>query len=110
VIFYILIYIVCVAVFGPVTEVIRIPLIELSKSIEIPGGFFERLESVFFIIWVMVIFIATMITFDVAVLASSLLFPKVNKSKIILVLTPLIFIISTLPGDYIEVESFGKYI
>lgn len=110
VILYILIYLTCIAVFGSATEVIRVPLIELAKAIEIPGGFFERLESVFYVIWIMAIITTTAMAFDIAVLAITLVFPKLNKRLVILGLTPLIFIISTLPKDYIETDKLGDLV
>ncbi|WP_068676949.1 endospore germination permease [Oceanobacillus sp. Castelsardo] len=107
---YVLIYFTCIAVFGSATEVLRLPIIDLAKAIEIPGGFFERIESVFYVIWIMGIFTTTAISFDIAVLAITLVFPKLNKIKVTLCLTPLIFIITTMPKDYIEVEQFGNYV
>jgi spore germination protein len=109
VLLYILIYITCIAVFGAATDVLRLPLIELAKAIEIPGGFFERIESFFYVIWIMAIFTTTAIAFDIAVLSLKLVFPKFNKRKIALGLAPFIFMLSTLPKDYLEVEKFGAY-
>ncbi|MFD2044741.1 endospore germination permease [Ornithinibacillus salinisoli] len=108
---YLFIYLTTIAVFGDVTTAnIRFPLIELAKTIEIPGGFFERLESIFFVIWIMAIFTTTAIAFDVSLMALSTIFPKVNKLKIVFLLSPLIFLISMLPKDVIEIERFGEYV
>ncbi|MFC4023276.1 endospore germination permease [Oceanobacillus longus] len=111
VILYIIVYLTCIAVFGEITTAnIRFPFIELSKSIEIPGGFFERLESVFFVIWIMAIFTTTTMAFDVAVLALNSIFPNINKLKIIFVLSPIIYLIGGLPQNFIEIGKFGDFI
>lgn len=107
---YILIYVTCVAVFGELTTAnIRFPLIELAKSIEIPGGFFERIESIFYVIWIMAIFTTTVMALDVAVLALSSLLPHVKKMHLLFILSPLIFAIAMFPRDFIEMENFGDY-
>jgi spore germination protein len=104
-------YLTSIAVFGvSATEVIRLPIIELAKSVEIPGGFFERMESVFFVIWVTAIFTTAMMAFDVAVLALHSIFSKVNKRSIIFSLAPFIFFISLIPDDYLEMRNVGDVI
>ncbi|MFD1849606.1 GerAB/ArcD/ProY family transporter [Oceanobacillus bengalensis] len=110
VITYVIIYLTCVAVYGPATEAIRFPLVELAKEIEVPGGFFERLESVFFVIWIMAIFTTTMMAFDVTVMALNSIFPKTNKMKIIFLLSPLIYFVSTIPSNYLELGIFAELV
>ncbi|MEK3907605.1 GerAB/ArcD/ProY family transporter [Oceanobacillus sp. FSL W7-1309] len=110
IILYVFIFVTCIAVFGELTTAnIRFPLIELAKSIEIPGGFFERIESIFFVIWIMAIFTTTAMAFDVGVLALSSILPKVKKIHLLFVLTPLIFAVAMIPRDFIEMENFGNY-
>ncbi|MGJ9458422.1 GerAB/ArcD/ProY family transporter [Oceanobacillus sp. CF4.6] len=111
VIMYIFIYLTCIAVFGNETTAnIRFPFIELSKSIEVPGGFLERLESVFFVIWIIVIFTTAAMAFDVSVLALNSIFPNIGKLKIIFVLSPIIYLIVGIPQDFVEIGIFGEYI
>ncbi|WP_085993338.1 GerAB/ArcD/ProY family transporter [Oceanobacillus senegalensis] len=108
---YLFVYLTCIAVFGqPATEVIRLPFIELTKSVEIPGGFFERMESIFFVIWIMAIFTTTMMAFDVTVYALNSIFPKVKKVKIIFILSPIIFLISLIPNNFLEISKFGDWV
>lgn len=108
---YFFIYLTCIAVFGqPATEVIRLPFIELAKSAELPGGFFERMESVFFVIWITAIFTTAMMAFDMAVMALQTMLPNLKKMTIILTLSPLIFLIGMLPNDFLEHIKFGEYL
>ena len=111
VILYLFVYLTCIAVFGDITTAnIRYPFIELAMSIEIPGGFFERTESVFFVIWIMAIFTTTAMAFDLSVMALNSIFPNITKIKIILPLSPLIFLISVLPKDYLEMTTFASFL
>ncbi|WP_156291041.1 GerAB/ArcD/ProY family transporter [Oceanobacillus salinisoli] len=111
VILYTIIYLTCIAVFGEQsTANIRFPLIELAKSVEVPGGFLERLESVFFVIWIMAIFNTTAMAFDVAVMAINSVFPKVKKLNIIFTLSPIVFFISMIPQKYMEIGKLGDWV
>ncbi|MUK88018.1 endospore germination permease [Ornithinibacillus sp. L9] len=111
VVVYSAIYLTTIAVFGETaTANIRFPLIELSKTIEIPGGFFERLESIFFVIWIMAIFTTTAMALDIAVMALNSIFPNANKLKIIFLLSPIVFFISVLPQDFMDLGTFGDYV
>lgn len=105
------IYVTCIAVFGqPTTEVIRFPVVELAKTVKIPGGFLERLESLFFVIWLMTFFTTTAMATDVTVLALQSIFTKVKKVKIIFFLSPLIYFISMLTVSFVEIERFGMIV
>lgn len=106
---YIMLYILCIGVFGrEVTANLLYPTVELAKVVDIPGGFFERFESVFFVIWIMAIFNTASMALDVAVLAINSIFGKVNKLKILFTLSPVIYAISMFPQDKVEVSSFGS--
>ena len=111
IVLYLLIYLTSIAVFGQATtEVLRLPLIELAKSIEIPGGFFERMESLFFVIWITAIFTTTMMAYDVTVMALQSILPKLKKHTIIFGLSPFIFFISMLPKNFLENIKLGEYV
>ncbi|UOQ86476.1 GerAB/ArcD/ProY family transporter [Gracilibacillus salinarum] len=109
--FYIVVYITCIAVFGDrATEVMRFPIIEVAKTIEVPGGFFERVESIFFVIWLMSLFTTTAIAYDIAVLTMNAVFPKVKKVKIVFILSPIVFFIATIPDSFMEIVNFAGWI
>lgn len=111
VVLYLFIYLTSIAVFGQATtEAIRLPLIELAKTIEIPGGFFERMESVFFVIWLTAIFTTTIMAYDVAVFALQSILPKLKKHTIVFGLSPIIFFISMIPKNFLENRIFANFV
>ncbi|SFB14314.1 spore germination protein [Lentibacillus halodurans] len=108
---YALIYVMCVAVFGNLAAGnLLYPTIELAKNVQIPGGFFERFESLFFVIWIMAIFNTTAMAFDAGVFALNSIFKKDRKMQLIFLLAPLIYIIAMLPNDIAEVSAFGVFV
>ncbi|MDY0395578.1 GerAB/ArcD/ProY family transporter [Virgibacillus halophilus] len=105
---YLLVYLACVGVFGNmVTSNLVYPVVELAKEAELPGGIFERFESLFFVVWVMAIFNTTAMAFDIAVYALNMLFKKVDKHKFVFALAPIIFIISMTPHNTESVRLFA---
>lgn len=108
---YILIYLVCIIVFGNiVTQNLIFPTVELAKGVEIPGEFFERFESIFFTIWIMAIFNSTSLALDISTFALTLIFKRVAKYKILFILSPLVYLIAMYPQNFIEVSAFGTYL
>ncbi len=111
IVLYILIFITCIGVFGQVgTANLLNPLIELAKRAEIPGMLLERVESLFFVIWLMAIFTTAAMAFDVAILAIHSVLKKISKINIIFVLAPVQYYISMFPQDFIQVTRFGDVI
>ncbi|MFZ3579651.1 GerAB/ArcD/ProY family transporter [Virgibacillus sp. DJP39] len=111
VLMYLMFFILCIGVFGnEVTANLVFPTVELAKSVEIPGGFFERFESVFFVIWIMAIFNTTAMALDIAVLSIHSIFKKAKKIKVVLLLTPIVYCTSMLPQSLVEVASFGAIV
>lgn len=108
---YLFIYVICIGVFGNevVTNLIY-PTIELAKAVEVPGEFFERFESIFFVVWIMAIFNTTALTFDLAVFAMTSIFTKVSKVKVIFIFSPIVYLAAMIPQDIVEVASFGRFI
>src|SRR5699024_2432951 len=84
--------------------------IELAKAVEIPGEFFERFESIFFVVWIMAIFNTTALTFDVAVFAITSIFKQAPKVKVIFILSPLVYFAAMLPLDIVEVAALGSFV
>lgn len=107
---YILIYLLCLGVFGNLaTANLNYPIIELAKEIEVPGGFFERFDSIFFVIWIMSIFNTTAMSFDVTVFALESV-SKLKKIQLVYILTPLIYLVGMFPQDLITVVQLGKFV
>ncbi|MER2108467.1 MAG: endospore germination permease [Solibacillus sp.] len=108
--FYIIIFIVCIGVFGNVsTNNLYYPVFELSKTVSNPGNFIERFDSILFIIWTLIVFTTSLMAFDIAVLLLNLLFKKMNKQTIIFIVSPVIFFLAMLPKNYIETNDIAKY-
>ncbi|MBP2079891.1 GerAB/ArcD/ProY family transporter [Oceanobacillus polygoni] len=108
VVLYIMLFILCIGVFGrEVTANLLYPTVELAKVVDIPGGFLERFESIFFVIWIMAIFNTASMALDVAVLAINSIFKNMKKVKILFILAPVVYIISMFPQEIVEVNSFG---
>jgi spore germination protein len=111
VVLYLFTYLIVISVFAiePTREVMY-PTIELAKEVELPGQFFERLESVFFVIWIMTIFNTGSMAFDICILSISSIFKKAKKMTLIWALSPLVYMVSMMPQDIIEYSNFGKYV
>ena len=110
IIFYVIIFIVCVGVFGNITiNNVYYPVFELSKIVSIPGVFFERFDSILFIIWTIIVFTTSLMAFDIAVLLLNLIFPKFKKQTIVFFLSPIIFLLAILPKNFIQINEIAKY-
>ena len=110
VLIYLITFVISIGVFGNITASNLIfPVIEIAKELEVPGGFFERFDSIFFVIWIMAIFNTMCMAFDVTVFSLKSVFP-VRKIKLIFILAPIIFFLSMFPASYHEVEQFGSFI
>ncbi|WP_182200008.1 GerAB/ArcD/ProY family transporter [Paraliobacillus salinarum] len=108
---HLIVLIITILVFGNIaTSNLIFPVIELARDIELPGEFFNRFDSLFFAIWIMAIFNTSAMSFDVAVLALQSLFKKVTKLKIVFILSPIIYFISSLPKNSYETGLSGRVI
>ncbi|MEW9676096.1 endospore germination permease [Lentibacillus sp. L22] len=111
IVLYIFLYITSIGVFGnSVTSNLIFPVIELAKVVDIPGGFFERFESIFFVIWIMAIFNTTVMALDIAVLALGNMFKNKSKITMVCILSPIVYVVAMYPEDLVGVASMGKYL
>ncbi|MEN1969514.1 endospore germination permease [Lentibacillus sp. N15] len=110
VVLYIVLYITSIGVFGnSVTSNLIFPVIELAKEVDIPGGFFERFESIFFVIWIMAIFNTAVMALDIAVLALGNVFKSKSKITLVCILSPIVYVIAMYPEDLINVTTMANY-
>lgn len=110
-ILYLTVFIFVIGVFGvDVTSNTLYPTAELAKQVEVPGGFFERFESLFFTIWVMTLFSTAAMAFDVTLLALGAIMKKVKRMHFIFILSPITYLIAMSPQNILEVASFSKVI
>ncbi len=111
IVLYVLLYFTCIAVFGDVaTANINFPTIELARAVELPGGFFVRFESIFFVIWIMAVFTTAVMAFDASLIALQSLFKGIRKFTAILIYSPIIYLISTIPENFLEVRKLSEFI
>jgi len=108
IVLYLTIYVVSIGVFSAeTTKNLIYPTIELAKEVEVPGGFLERIESVFFTIWIMTIFNTCAAYFDIALLCFGSIFRKVKKITWIVTLSPIIYLLSMAPETLVEFFYLG---
>lgn len=108
---YVLFFVACIGVFGnAVTSNLLYPTVELGKVVDVPGGFFQRFESIFFVIWIMAIFNSTAMALDIAVFAINSIFKNTLKIKLIFILAPVVYLISMFPETITEVSTFASII
>lgn len=111
VLLYMMIHLTCISIFSNnVTANINTPTIELGKEVELPGGFFERFESVFFTIWIMTIFNTTSMSMDISLLAFTSLFKRLNKKAVILLISPMIYLIGIFPKNLNALDTMGNFV
>lgn len=105
--FYITVYLMCIVVLGNVSTANSVyPLVELANTVQ-SVGFLDRIESLYFVIWITTIFMTTVFAYDVSVLIITDIFPKVNKIFLAIGLLPLVYFLSLLPADYYHVTYLG---
>lgn len=108
---YLIVFVFVIGIFGSeVTKNTLYPTAELAKQVEIPGGFFERFESIFFTIWVVTLFNTAAMAFDVTIIALRTLFPKPKRMTWVIWLCPLIYLVSMQPQSVTEIDTFGEWI
>lgn len=109
-ILYIFVYIFSIGVFSyEVTQNIIYPTIELAREVSVPGEFFERLESLFLIFWLVSTFATTSLSLDVSVQSFSHIAP-LKKQTILYILTPVIFLFSMSPQNIVQLSNLGQLI
>ncbi|MDK8193522.1 spore germination protein [Paenibacillus sp. UMB7766-LJ446] len=82
------------------------PTLDLMRSFEIEGLFFERFESLLLVIWIMQIFSTSTITHYAASLGCSQLFKK-KMLPFLIILLPISYITAMLPQNVDETFKLG---
>jgi len=108
VLLYMTIYMVIIGVFSAaVAKNLTFPTIELAKGVEVPGGFIERVESLFFTIWIMTIFNTSTIWFDLTITTLRSVFTRFSKFTWIRMISPIVYLIAMSPQNQNEFLTFG---
>lgn len=92
------------------TVTITWPLMSLAKSVDIPGGFFERFESLLSVLWVIKNFTAFVPNYFCACRGLEELFRKDYRRFILFGLLPLIYLIAIVPANMNSVLQLGKFL
>lgn len=104
-------YLACVGIFSQAGLMqIGYPAIEMAKEVKIPGQFFERMESVFFTVWIMTLFNTTAMAIDLAMHAGYSIFKKGKRIHWVVMIAPIIYLVSMWPQNVISFEIFGSMI
>lgn len=108
---YLLVFVFVIGVFSaPVVANTLYPLAELAKQVEVPGGFFERFESVFFVVWAMSLYATAAMGYDVMLLALESVFPRMRRITLAFITAPLLFLSALQPQDVIEVRKLAEWV
>lgn len=102
--FRVTIFLVTVGVFGGYVLDFFWPVAMLAKFVEIPGEVFARLEMIFLGFWIGVTLSSLLIHMYLASLSFARLFKLRESSMLTLPLLPIIFIISLIPPNVMDVE------
>ncbi|GGF99514.1 GerAB/ArcD/ProY family transporter [Paenibacillus abyssi] len=109
VVLYVVVYIVVIGVLSNMgTEHVLFPTLELAKEVRIPGDYFERLESLFFVIFIMTIFNSATMAYDTAMLSLHSVIGKGKKIHYVFWLSPIIFLTALFPQDVVELWELGE--
>ncbi|MDQ0337900.1 spore germination protein [Caldalkalibacillus uzonensis] len=109
---YVMVTVMSYAVFSLETvKVITFPTIELAKEVEVPGGFFERLESLMITIWIMTIFnTVTMAKFLTVTIINDQFLPHTKVAWLPSLIAFVIFIIAFIPDSITELFTFSEWV
>ncbi|MDQ6418138.1 endospore germination permease [Paenibacillus sp. LHD-117] len=107
---YIFVYIFSIGIFSyEVTQNIMYPTLELAREVSVPGEFFERLESLFLIFWLVSTFATTSIALDMSVQSIHHVV-KVKKKTMLYVMAPSIYLVSMVPQNIVQLSNLGTIV
>jgi spore germination protein len=93
------------------SKIIVFPTVELAKEVEIPGGFFERIESFMITMWVITIFnTISIVQLVLANLIKSEFLPQKKALWLPAAITFFAFILAFIPNSIDETFLLGEWI
>lgn len=97
---YVVSYIIVLAVFGPKeSEYLVYPVVELARTIDVPGALAERIDSLMMALWIMTDFIAVSFSYFIASFSLAKLTGLKEIRPLIWVLIPFLYFGAMLPRD-----------
>lgn len=109
---YIIVFILCLSQYG-IHHLQRqsFPTLSIIKEIDLPGFFIENLDGVAMAVWVLIVFATMGPTYFSAGKILSKLFDTREHGLFILPLLPIVYIVSLIPQNLIEVnKQLGTFI
>ncbi|MDG0808802.1 GerAB/ArcD/ProY family transporter [Cohnella rhizosphaerae] len=104
-------YLYSIAIFTQeATAQILFPTVEIAKEVRLPGQFFERLESIFFTVWIMTIFNTTCMAMETSVSCLQAIVSKLDKRWCIMIMSPLAYFINMVPESMLQYKQLGTFI
>lgn len=85
------------------------PTMSVAKNIELPGGFFERFESLFTVLWVISMYTAFVLYQYTASLGFGQIFKKKHRTFTYACL-PMIYIVARFPADLDSLFKYGDFL
>ncbi|GGK34622.1 spore germination protein YndE [Caldalkalibacillus thermarum] len=109
---YVMLTVMSYAVFSlEAVKVIAFPTVELAKEVEVPGGFFERLESLMITIWIMTIFNAAAVyQYLTVTIINDQFLPHTKLAWLPSLTAFVIFIIAFVPKSITELFTFAEWV
>ncbi|MGE7273663.1 GerAB/ArcD/ProY family transporter [Brevibacillus panacihumi] len=110
VVLYALLTILSIALMGAAeVELIEYPALAIIKSIEVPGSFIERLDSIMMMVWVPFAVTSIVMFHYCASLITSQLLGLQDHRVVSLLYVPIVFLIAVLPRNVLEVERWSQW-
>ncbi|SFA87879.1 spore germination protein [Cohnella sp. OV330] len=104
-------YLYSIAIFTQAaTAQILFPTVEIAKEVRLPGQFFERLESIFFTVWIMTIFNTSCMAMEASVSCLQAIASKLDKRWCLLILCPVAYFLNMLPETMMQYKMLGSVI
>ncbi len=111
VVLYLVIFVITIGALGPALSKQQIlPVIDLARSIDIPGTFVERLEVFLLALWVVTAFSSATVYHYLAALAASQLLALKEHRPLVYLLPPLIYLAAMRPSNITVEMAMGKVI
>nr|WP_246168236.1 endospore germination permease [Paenibacillus antarcticus] len=107
---YLLIVISTIATFGP-QETIRLiwPTLENARTASIPGGFLERLDVIFLIVWLISVFTTMFTTYYLTCYTTQELFHFKDHGLFSTFLLPFVFVFAICPHDIFQFFQIAQW-
>lgn len=104
-------YLYSIAIFTKeATAQILFPTVEIAKEVRLPGQFFERLESIFFTVWIMTIFNTSCMALEASASCLQAVVSKLDKRLCLLLLCPAAYFLNMLPESMMQYKMLGMMV